>query len=374
MLRENPPLILVVDDDPENFEVIEILLFKENHKLIYAGNASEALNSLENALPDVILLDVMMPEMDGLELCQHIKGNWEWKHIPIIMVTSLNAKEDLARCLDAGADDFIGKPVNGLELRARVRSMLRIKHQYDSLKSALQLREDMSNMVVHDLRNPVASIIMACEVMRLYDLPEKPQKKLEQILLAGNRLQSLIDTLLMMAKLDSGKMLLSFTEVDICDLAQKVVSDFEAMANQRQIKLVSELPTGSKFFSLDAVLFRRIFDNLLSNAINFSPPHSQVTLKLFYPHQLSHSESLSPSSESPIFTPNVCIQFIDECPRVSEELQQRIFEKYDMGSPMQGVTQTALALAFCKIVIEAHNGRFSVENRQPNGAIFTVEI
>jgi len=376
MWKENRSLILVVDDDPDNFEVIQILLFKENHELIYAPHAGAALNTLENTLPDVILLDVMMPEIDGLELCQRIKGNWEWKHIPIIMVTSLNSKEDLARCLDAGADDFIGKPVNGMELRARVRSMLRIKHQYDSLKSALQLREDMSNMVVHDLRNPVASIMMACEVMRLSDLPEKPQKKLEQILLAGKKLQSLIDTLLMMAKLDSGKMLLSCTEVDICDIAQKVVSDFEVMANNLQIKLVCELPEVSKIFCLDALLLRRIFDNLLSNAIKFSPPESQVTLKLFYPDQLSDSESLSRSSDSRIFTPKICIQFIDEGPGVTEELKEHIFEKYEIGSPMHGVTQRGWGwgLAFCKIAIEAHNGRIFVKNRQPNGAIFTVEI
>lgn len=374
MSKENSSLILVVDDDPDNFEVIEILLFKENHELIYAPHAEAALNTLENTLPDVILLDVMMPEIDGLELCQRIKGNWEWKHIPIIMVTSLNSKEDLARCLDAGADDFIGKPVNGMELRARVRSMLRIKHQYDSLKSALQLRENMSNMLVDDLRNPLASMMMACELMRSYDLPEKPQKKLEQIIHAGNRLQSLIDTLLMMAKLDSGNILLSCREVDICALAQKVLSDFEVMANQLQIKLVCELPEVSKFFSLDALLLRRIFDNLLSHVIKFSPPQSQVTLKVFYPEQLSDSELISTSSESLIFRPKVCIQLIDESSGVSEDLQQLILDKYKIHSQWQGATQTGLGLAFCKVAIEAHNGRFSVENRQPNGAIFTVEI
>ena len=375
MLKENSSLILVVDDDPDNFEVIEILLFKEHYELIYAPHAEAALNTLQNTLPDVILLDVMMPEIDGLELCQLIKGNWEWKHIPIIMVTSLNSKEDLARCLDAGADDFIGKPVNGIELRARVRSMLRIKHQYDSLKSALQLRENMSNMLVDDLRNPLANMMTACEVMRSYNLPEKPQKKLAEIIHTGNRLQSLIDTLLMMAKLDSGKILLSCREVDICELAQKVVSDFEVMANQLQINLVCELPEVRKFLSLDALLLRRIFDNLLSHAIKFSPPQSQVILKVFYPEQLSDSELLSTTSESLIFTPQVCIQFIDESSGVSQDLQQLILNKsYEIRSQWQGVTQTGLGLAFCQVAIEAHNGRFSVENRQPHGAIFTVEI
>ncbi|MDY6902177.1 MAG: response regulator, partial [Cyanobacteriota bacterium] len=133
--------ILVIDDEPDNFDVIETLLSlnlnkassRENYdyQLYYVANGEEAILSLDTFEPDIILLDVMMPGIDGIEVCGRIKAMSKWQSVPIIMVTALNSKEDLANCLKVGADDFISKPVNGVELRARVNSMLRIKHQYD---------------------------------------------------------------------------------------------------------------------------------------------------------------------------------------------------------------------------------------------------
>ena len=121
----NQQVVLVIDDEPANFDVIEILLFKEGFDLHYKDNGAAAIASLGEIKPDIILLDVMMPDMDGIEVCQHLKNAPQWHHIPIIIVTALSDKEDLARCLDAGADDFVSKPINSTELRARVRSMLR---------------------------------------------------------------------------------------------------------------------------------------------------------------------------------------------------------------------------------------------------------
>ncbi len=125
--------VLVVDDEPDNFDVIEALLSDRDYQLHYAANGQDAIASLETCQPDVILLDVMMPGIDGIEVCRQIKAMPQWEAVPIIMVTSLTAKADIARCLNAGADDFISKPVNRLELDARVRSMLRIHQQYQQL-------------------------------------------------------------------------------------------------------------------------------------------------------------------------------------------------------------------------------------------------
>lgn len=132
------PSILVVDDEPHNFDVIEALLFDKSYNLNYASNGAEAIQSLELIQPDVILLDVMMPGINGIELCRQIKAIEKWRMVPIIIVTALNRKEDLAQCFEAGADDFISKPINKIELRARVNSMLRIKQHYDLLQSSLE--------------------------------------------------------------------------------------------------------------------------------------------------------------------------------------------------------------------------------------------
>lgn len=130
MAVEKMPSILVVDDEPDNFDVIEALLSGETYELYYAPSGQQALSQLNYYQPDVILLDVMMPGMDGMEVCRLLK---QINPVPIIMVTALTAKADLARCMAAGADDFISKPVSRVELKARVRSMLRIRQQYQAL-------------------------------------------------------------------------------------------------------------------------------------------------------------------------------------------------------------------------------------------------
>jgi signal transduction histidine kinase len=349
--------ILVVDDEPNNFDVIEILLSREGYSLDYAPGGREAFRYLEKHQPDIILLDVMMPELDGMEVCRQLKSNTTWQHIPVVMVTALSSKEDLAQCLEAGADDFVGKPISSVELRARVRSMLRIKQQYDDLKDVLKLREDLSNMLVHDLRNPLASIFLACDLLELTNLQSKQQQKVEQIQLAGQQLDTMIDSLLIFAKLESGKFCLKYVEVDLCQLGQKVIQDFKLLAAQKNIQLISDLPEPGQTWRLDAAVFRRVLDNLLSNAIKFSPGGSQVILKIDYP------------------TPNQArIQVADAGKGVSSEAKQQIFEKFEIGSPVEEVSQTGLGLAFCKMAIAAHGGTISVEDNQPRGSIFKVEL
>ncbi|TAE40428.1 MAG: hybrid sensor histidine kinase/response regulator [Oscillatoriales cyanobacterium] len=147
----NMPSILVIDDEPDNFDVIETLLNEPDYVLHYAASGSSAIASLKLFDPDVILLDVMMPEIDGIEVCKQIKAMPQWEPVPIIMVTALTTKEDLARCLEAGADDFISKPVNGIELRARLKSMLRVKQQYDRIESLSKLQENTIQLLQNNL-------------------------------------------------------------------------------------------------------------------------------------------------------------------------------------------------------------------------------
>ncbi|MEG5001920.1 hybrid sensor histidine kinase/response regulator [Microcoleus sp. B4-D4] len=152
--------LLIVDDEPDNFDVLETLLSEQEYELYYAANGQEAIASLDLFNPDIILLDVMMPGIDGLEVCRQIKAMSKWKAVPIIMVTALSSKSDLAQCLTAGADDFISKPLNGIELRARVHSMLRIKQQYDSIQNLYHIQENTVNVLestLNELRGNLAS-------------------------------------------------------------------------------------------------------------------------------------------------------------------------------------------------------------------------
>jgi two-component system, sensor histidine kinase and response regulator len=360
------PSVLVVDDEPNGFTVIRALLKPEGYDLFYVESGREALNQLEAIEPDVILLDVMMPDLDGIETCSEIKSNAEWAHIPIIMVTALNSKEDMARCLEAGADDFISKPVSGVELRARVRSMLRIKQQYDTLKATMQLREDMSSMVVHDLRTPVSAILLSSQMLLMQNsLNGKEQQRLQLLYQAGQQLSSMINELLIMAKLEAGKLLLKQTEIDLNALASAVVSGFQEIANSKQIILETHLPEPGHWITADVNLLHRLMDNLLSNAIKFSPSKSTITLRV---EHLSH-----PSADNQVRM-QARIQVADQGPGIKEELRQQVFSKYETGETVSDVSQIGLGLTFCKLVSEAHGGRIYVEDNSPQGSIFTVEI
>ncbi|BBC24403.1 hybrid sensor histidine kinase/response regulator [Pseudanabaena sp. ABRG5-3] len=354
---KNYPSILIVDDEPNNFDVIEALLDSEDYDLNYASNGYKALERLEIFQPDVILLDVMMPELNGIEVCKKIKANAQWKAIPIIMVTALTSKEDMAQCLDAGASDFLSKPVNGLELRARIKSMIRIKQQYDDLETLLQMREDMVHMIVHDLRNPLTTILLSAELLSDPYLPEsrKPEK-IERIARGGHRLQSLIDSLLLMAKIEAGKMVLKYTSTDLNQMCLALVEDFDAIATQKKLKLVLNLPD-KKLIDIDLPVFRRILDNLLSNAIKFSPANSQIIISVEYPD-----------------SGGVNISMADQGVGISEDMKSVIFEKYEIGTPIQNTSQLGLGLAFCKLAIEAHGGSIAVQNNEPNGSVFTISI
>ncbi|MEA5619558.1 response regulator [Cronbergia sp. UHCC 0137] len=350
--------LLVVDDEPDNFDVIEALLLNDKYQLNYASSGIKALERMNIIQPDLILLDVMMPEMNGIETCKAIKANPQWQHIPIIIVTALNAKEDLAMCIASGADDFISKPVNKTELQARVRSMLRIKQHHDDLQGLIQLREDMVNMLVHDLRNPLTNILLCAEIAKLPKFtPEVKLQKIDRIIVDVKELQSMIDSLLYIAKFESGKMRLNLTEVDINKLCNCVLSDFELLAAQRDIQLIGHLAEINSSVNLDSALFRRVLDNLIANAIKFSPNHSQVILQADY------------SSDRQLI-----VQVIDTGKGISKHLQQAIFEKYEIGSINHGTSQTGLGLTFCKMVMDAHGGSMTVENNYPTGTIFTVKV
>lgn len=355
--------VLVVDDEPNGFDVIEAHLYREGYELFYAASGRDALDRLDTIEPDVILLDVMMPQMDGIEVCRIIKSDAYWKHIPIIMVTALTSKEDLARSLNAGADDFLTKPVSGIELRARVRSMLRIKEQYDALEATLHLREDLSKMIVHDLRNPLTNILLCSNLLLQDNFEGKNLERLQIITNSGRELNSMINDLLILAKMESGKMVLNRVNSDLKQLVAVVTSQFEAIAEGKKIHLVTQLPVQSRWIPIDNNLFHRVLDNLISNALKFSPSNSTIILQVDYPEDSSDSSKTSSQ---------VILRVIDSGPGIREDQRQRIFEKYEVGNVITGVPQLGLGLTFCKMVVEAHKGKILVEDNQPHGSIFTV--
>lgn len=134
---EKVPTILIVDDNEQNIELMQAYLEELDCDTLSAYNGREALDVVEKNLPDLLLLDIMMPQMSGFEVCKRLKADSRTKDIPIIMVTALNEFGDIERGIDSGTDDFVSKPVNKLELLARVRTMLKLKHLSDRLERTL---------------------------------------------------------------------------------------------------------------------------------------------------------------------------------------------------------------------------------------------
>lgn len=355
--------ILIVDDEPSARDTLEALLYPEGYNLALAASGQEALEILPEANPDVILLDIMMPGMNGFEVCRFLKTSRRWRHVPVLLITALDTTEDLVRGFEAGANDFLHKPVNGLELQVRVRSMLQIKKQHDELQANLNLREDLSNMIVHDMKTPLSIIILYGTMLRDSLSEERDLKRIDKLIAAGRRLDSFSNDLLVVAKTQADRLVLNRSQVDVNQLVHKLEESHVDMANSRGIQLDLITPSTSRQLLMDENLFQRVLDNLLSNAIKFSPKQSRVALHVEFPNGADQQE------------PKVRIKVIDEGRGIPEKARERIFDTYEIIRMRErGVRQVGLGLAFCKMVMEAHGGRIYVNANQPKGSIFTVEL
>ena len=361
------PMILIVDDDPGGRDTLEAFLSGRGYGLDFTVDGAGCLARVEVQPPDLILLDVMMPGLDGFEVCRRLKSDDRWRHIPVILVTALDSKEDLARGLDAGADDFLHKPVNSLELRARVRSMLRIKSQFDALQATLRLREDLAHMIVHDMRTPLTTILGYSDLLLRKGLASAEGVNFAmKIQDQSRRLNSFLNDMLMMAKAEEGKPILNRQFVDINTLVRQVVDSHVVVAESKGVRLEVETPLKSRSANLDSTLFHRVLDNLLTNAIKFTPADTRVLVQVEY---------LNIEGKTDIEPVGLRLRVVDHGPGIPPEFQDRLFNKFEVHSLKKaGVPQVGLGLAFCKAVVDAHGGRIWVENNLPTGAIFTVEI
>lgn len=360
------PRVLIIDDDPRIQDTIEAQLYPEGYELFFKSSGIDAIRELDQLQPDVILLDLMMPGMNGFDVCSHIKHRDEFSHVPIIMITALDDVDYLVTGLDTGADEFISKPVNGAELRARVRSMLRIKHQYDELDSALHLRELISRMIVHDMRNPLSSILLYSQVIqRKQKLSDDQLSQIMQIQNEAIRLGKLFDDMLVLSRMQRGRITLQRKATDMREIIQRQQTKYEesARANgvQLQIAMDTELPTPL----FDAILVERMVETLLSNAIHFSPANGQVSLTLIY----------TATEEQGVSTPALRLEVTDQGPNVPLDLFNNIFQNLALSNHKDSARpSTELGLAFCKMVVEAHDGSISLQANRPAGAIFTIEL
>ena len=356
------PHILVVDDEPDNFDVIEGFLFSEKYHLSYVRSAKNAFIRLEKHVPDLIIVDAMMPDIDGFSFCRRFKKIAQWQHIPVIMITALG-NEYLGECLASGADDFLAKPISKVELQARVNSMLRIKFQYDALKDSRQLRADLTDMVVHDFTNPITTLLLQTEILERQTLPDTVKRGIKRMRQAAQTLEGLRNDFLAYGRAEAGVLTLQKEQFIVRDLVDEVIADFEALAEAKNISLtVKYLSNSFERFTGDRPLLTRVLNNLLTNALKFSPPQSAIEAVV--------DMKIAPLTGETIWT----LAIKDQGKGIPNDQKEKIFQKYRIGPQQNYVPQTGLGLTFCQMVVEAHGGVIFVRDNEPEGSVFQMEI
>lgn len=231
--------ILVVDDSPDNCFLIQSLLQEEGYLIDLAENGAEALAQIEAAPPDLVLLDAMMPVMDGYEVTRRVRQNTNLPFIPILLITAYD-QMSVARGLDIGADDFIRKPVEFDELLARVRSLLRLKHSVDERDEIARQREDFVSRLTHDLRTPLVAADRMMGLMlqgAMGEMSEDFKEALDIMVRSNQNLLYLVNTLLEVYRYEAGRKTLHFSPVNLQDLAQDVTDELSPLALEKGLPL-----------------------------------------------------------------------------------------------------------------------------------------
>jgi len=352
--------ILVVEDDEKSRRLLRDFLKAYGYQMSEAADGEEALRLISDTPPDLVLLDVMMPKMDGFEVCSRLKEDARTQMIPVLLVTALSDRADRLRGIAAGATDFITKPVDTLEVLFRVRNALRTKHLYDERNILLRMREELSDMIVHDLRNPLLGITLCARRLELKNKSPAVVHIAKEILGQTQLLDNFISDLMTVSKMEQGQLTPQCAVEDLVERAQSAMRNHQVAAEAENIQLTLLAPEGPVLANVDRNLIARLLDNLLANAIKFSPRDTRVTLTL-----------------TPADAPGkpCLIQVEDEGPGIPLGYRETIFEKYGIVKMKDiELPQTGLGLAFCRLVAEAHKGRIYVAPRQPRGSIFTVEL
>ena len=353
--------ILVVDDEDRNLRLMEALLVPPGYEVGFARDGEEALRKVQETSPDVILLDVMMPKLNGFEVCRRLKSDPKTAPIPVLMVTALSEREERLRGIDAGADDFLTKPVDTHEVILRVRNAVRAKHQYDQLQQSYEelreleeLRDNLVHMIIHDMRSPLTGLLGGLELLQMEvedQLDEGQSEDLRSALDSSRRLNGMVTSLLDISRLESGKMPLRKTVCDVSALIAEALDMLGALT--RDCKVSLDLPADPLGACCDADVVRRIIVNLVGNSIKFTPG-GEVRI---------HASTCPEGTK---------VSVIDTGSGIPAEYQEKIFEKFGQVEAGTGVKRysTGLGLTFCKLAVEAHGGRICVESELGKGSTF----
>ena len=371
-MKDEVSVILVVDDTPANLEVLFELLDEKGFEVLTATNGESGIKRAKHAQPDLILLDVMMPDIDGFETCLRLKAHEKTRNIPIIFMTALTKTDNKVKGLELGAVDYITKPIQAQEVMARIRTHLTIQQLQNDvqaknrdLTAALERERELNalksrfiSMASHELRTPLTTMNVSADLLQRYGHRMSDEKKDEELGLIKKtikRMTGLLDEVLMASKAEAGRFEYHPALIDVKEFCQRIVDQFKAMSVETHTIVFS--CQGNTFqASVDAQLLEHILSNLLSNAIKYSPAGGIVSVEFE-----SHPESMT-------------FRIKDEGIGISEADQQHLFDAFHRGENVGDIKGTGLGMSIVKQFVELHGGTIHVDSELQKGATFTINL
>lgn len=360
--------ILIVDDVMSNVLLLKVLLTNEKFAIATASNGRQALEQVEKENPDLVLLDVMMPDMSGFEVAQHLKSNPNTADIPIIFLTALNSTADIVKGFQVGANDFISKPFNKEELIIRVTHQISlvaakrlILSKTEELQRTIAGRDKLYSVIAHDLRSPMGSIKMVLNMLILNLPSEKIGAEMYELLTMANQTTedvfSLLDNLLKWTKSQIGKLNVVYQDVDLVEVTDGVIEIFSMVASLNKIR-IHEMKPEKMMVNADIDMLKTVVRNLLSNAIKFSKENSEVLVKM---------EEVDGMAV-------VSVQ--DYGCGISEEGQKKLLHTDTHFSTFGTNNEegSGLGLLLCKDFVVKNGGKLWFTSKEGEGSIFSFSI
>jgi signal transduction histidine kinase len=360
--RDSGASILVVDDTPANLQVLVGMLKERGHRVRPVLEGRLALRAAKAEVPDLVLLDINMPDMNGFEVCEQLKADPKLADTPVIFISGNNETADKVRAFSVGGVDYVTKPFHMAEVEARVATHLELRRKrrelqesYEALRRLESLRDSLVHMVVHDLRSPLAAISASLEVIK-WDAEEQHRRELasdvETALHATRTIIRLVNSVLDVSKMEGTQMCLQFAQSDIAAVARESVDELESLVGTRL--LVRDWPDEPVMALVDRDVVARVMQNLLGNALKFTPSAGSITVAVEANDDM------------------VRVAVTDTGPGIPREYRERVFEKFGQVEAVSRGQKfsTGLGLTFCRLAVEAHGGRIGVDSEVGHGSTF----
>jgi len=357
--------IMVVDDTPANLQLLHQMLRENAYRVLAFTDGRMALTAAAKSPPDLILLDIKMPGMDGFEVCERLKADEVLKEIPVIFISALSETIDKVKAFAVGGVDYITKPFQFEEVNARIETHLEIRRQkrelqqtYDKLSELETLRDSLVHMIVHDLRSPLTVVTGYLQLAEMEQLSKEAGEYVGKAIIATGTLLEMISTLLDVSKMEAGLMTIERADVDMRDIVSETIRMIQPLKGLRCITITS--PEEMETLAGDAALIKRVIQNLISNAIKFTDKDTGIiTVGI----EVVDKEM-------------VRVSVVDNGHGIPLEYREKVFDKFtQVAATKQGHQYSSgLGLTFCKLAVESHGGRIGLESEVGKGSTFWFEL